>query len=162
MEDLLWALCRGSVTFKWNGMLSNSIWKSHSLCATICVNLEEGVEISCQILSQWAWSSLSTTNFIGFNQNATHLLPDHRWIACSAVTRGSCVFNACDHRILHDVSVSKRNLRSWRTARDDFGFLDWQIYFHKECNYMNIKCQWNDVIIFFDKWILPKYTAKIT
>ena len=28
-------------------------------------------------------------------------------------------------------------LRAWRTSRDDFGFLDWNIYFQKGCYYSN-------------------------
>ena len=31
----------------------------------------------------------------------------------------------------HDVSVHKQNLRAWRTPRDDFCSLDWNIYFHR-------------------------------
>ena len=53
----------------------------------------------------------------------------------SAITWGSCVFNACEHRVSHDTSVRRRNLRAWQMPRDDFGFLDWNIYFHKGCNY---------------------------
>ena len=59
------------------------------------------------------------------------------WIARSAITRGSCVFNAREHRVLRDASVRKRNLRAWRTPHDEFGFLDWNIDFHKGCNYSN-------------------------
>ena len=55
----------------------------------------------------------------------------------SAITRGSCVFNARKHRVLRDASVRNRYLRALRTPHDDFGFLDWNIYFHKGCNYLN-------------------------
>ena len=59
-----------------------------------------------------------------------------------AITRGSCVFNAHEHHVSRDASVRKRNvrkwnLRTWWTPRDEFGFLDWNIYFHKGCNYSN-------------------------
>ena len=38
-----------SVIFKWIGALSNSIWKSHTLCPTLWLNLpQEGVGISCE------------------------------------------------------------------------------------------------------------------
>ena len=33
-------------------------------------------------------------------------------IARSAITRGSCVFNAREHRVTRDASVRKRNLRA--------------------------------------------------
>ena len=52
---------------------------------------------SKQILSQWAWFSMSTRNFIGSGQNSAHPLLDDRWIARSAITRGSCVLNAREH-----------------------------------------------------------------
>ena len=55
----------------------------------------------------------------------------------SAITQVSCIFNAREHRVSRDAFVRKRNLRAWRTPRDDFGFLDWNIYFHKGCNYSN-------------------------
>ena len=41
------------------------------------------------------------------------------------------------HRVLRVASVRERNLRVWQTPRDDFGFLEWNIYFHKGCNYSN-------------------------
>ena len=50
---------------------------------------------------------------------------------------GRCIFNVHDHRISCDASVRKQNLRAWRTPRDDFGFLGWNIYFYKGCNYSN-------------------------
>ena len=89
------------------------------------------------ILSQWAWFGMSTRNFIGSGQNSTHPLLDDRWIARSAITRDSCVFNAREHRVSRDAPVRKQNWREWRTPRDYFGFLDWNIYFHKGCNYSN-------------------------
>ena len=52
-------------------------------------------------------------------------------------TRGSCAFNTREHRISRDTSERKRNLHMWRTPRDEFGFLDWNIYFHKGSNYSN-------------------------
>ena len=51
--------------------------------------------------------------------------------------QGSGIFNACEDRVLRDTSVRKWNLHVWRSLRDDFGFLDWHIYFHKGCNYSN-------------------------
>ena len=48
-----------------------------------------------------------------------------------------CIFNARELRILRDTSVRKQNLLAWRTPRDDFGFLGWNIYFHNGCNYSN-------------------------
>ena len=54
-----------------------------------------------------------------------------------AITRGSCVFNTREHRVSCDATVRKRNSRVWRTPRNDFGFLDWNIYFQKGCNYSN-------------------------
>ena len=47
------------------------------------------------------------------------------------------VIHAREHRVSRDAYVRKRNLRAWRTPRDEFGFLDWNIYFHKGCNYLN-------------------------
>ena len=35
------------------------------------------------ILSQWAWFSMSTRNFIGSGQNSAHPLLENRWIALS-------------------------------------------------------------------------------
>ena len=58
-------------------------------------------------------------------------------MARSAITQGSCVFNACEDRVSHDASVRKQILRMWRTPHNNFGFLDWNIYFHKGCNYSN-------------------------
>ena len=55
----------------------------------------------------------------------------------SAFSNYAGVFNAREHRVSRDASVRKRNLRAWRTPRDEFGFLDWNIYFHKGCNYLN-------------------------
>ena len=43
----------------------------------------------------------------------------------------SCVFNAREHCVLRDVSVRKWNLCN------EFGFLDWNISFHKGCNHLN-------------------------
>ena len=40
VEALPWVSSRGSEIFKWIGMLSNLIWKSHPLCATFCLNLQ--------------------------------------------------------------------------------------------------------------------------
>ena len=59
------------------------------------------------------------------------------WIVCSAITQGSCVFNVREYHVLRDANVRKRKLRAWRTPRDEFGFLDWNIYFYKGCNYSN-------------------------
>ena len=51
--------------------------------------------------------------------------------------QGSYVFKAPEHRISRDASVRKRNLCTWQTPRNEFGFLDWNNYFHKGCNYSN-------------------------
>ena len=59
------------------------------------------------IFSQWVWFSMSTRNFIGSGQNSAHPLLGDRWIARSAITQGSCVFNAYVHHISHDMSVRK-------------------------------------------------------
>ena len=72
--------------------------------------------INYDILSQWAWFSMSTINFIGSGQN--HPLLDDRWIARSANYAGNCVFNSREPCVLHDASVRKRILRAWRTPRD--------------------------------------------
>ena len=48
-----------------------------------------------------------------------------------------CGFNACVQHVPRDHSVRKWNLLARRTPRNDFGFLDWNIYFHKGCNYSN-------------------------
>ena len=42
---------------------------------------------------------MSTINFIGSDQNSAHPLLDDRWIARSAITQGSCVFIAREHRV---------------------------------------------------------------
>ena len=60
-------------------------------------------------------------------KNSAHPLQDGIWIACLAITRGSCVFNTREHRVLRDATVRKRNSRAWRTPRNDFGFLDGNI-----------------------------------
>ena len=39
--------------------------------------------------------SMSTRNFIGSGQSTAYPLLDNRWIACSAITQVSCVFNMC-------------------------------------------------------------------
>ena len=57
-----------------------------------------------------------------------------RWIARLADTRGSCVFNARVPRVSREASIQKMEFTS-RTPRDSFGFLDWNVYFHEECNY---------------------------
>ena len=44
------------------------------------------------ILIQWVLCSMSRRNFIGSDQNSAHPLLDDRWIARSAITRGSCIF----------------------------------------------------------------------
>ena len=44
--------------------------------------------------------------------------------ARSAITWGSRVFNAREHRVSRDASVRKQNLRPWRTPHDEFDFLD--------------------------------------
>ena len=51
--------------------------------------------------------------------------------------RGRCIFDAREHRLLRDASVRKWNLHAWRPPRNEFDFLDWNIYFHKGCNYLN-------------------------
>ena len=66
------------------------------------------------ILSQWAWFRMSTRNFIGFGQSSAHPLQDDRWIARSAITRGSCVFNAREHCVSRYASLRKGNY-----ARDE-------------------------------------------
>ena len=58
-------------------------------------------------------------------------------VLCLAITQGSCVFNTREHRVSRNASVRKQYLSVWRSPRDDFGFLDWNIYFHKGCNYSN-------------------------
>ena len=89
------------------------------------------------IVSQWAWFSMSSRNFIGSNQSSTHPLLDDGWIAHSAITQGSCVFNGHVHRISYDASVHQCYLGMWWTPCNDFGFLDWNIYFHEGCNFSN-------------------------
>ena len=54
-----------------------------------------------------------------------------------AIMWDSCIFNTREHRVSRNASTRKPNLRMWRTPRNDFGFLDWNIYFHKGCNYSN-------------------------
>ena len=58
-------------------------------------------------------------------------------IARSAIMQGSCIINARVHHVLRDTSLCKQNLREWRTPRNNFVFLDWNIYFHKGCDYLN-------------------------
>ena len=54
---------------------------------------------------------MSTRKLIGYGQNSAHPLLDDKWIACSALTQGSYVFNMCEHRVSSDASVCKWNLR---------------------------------------------------
>ena len=61
--------------------------------------------------------------------------------------QSSYVFDVHEHHLSSDASVRRRNLREWRTPRVDFGFLDWNIYFHKGCKYSN-EANENDVIMF--------------
>ena len=49
-------------------------------------------------------------------------------MARSEISQGSCISNACEHRVSHDASVRKRSSRAWWMLRDDFGFLDLNIY----------------------------------
>ena len=49
------------------------------------------------VLSQWAWFSMSTRNLIGYGQNSVHPLLDDRWIAYSPITWGSCIFKVREH-----------------------------------------------------------------
>ena len=42
--------------------------------------------------------------------------------------QGSCVFNAREYHVSRDAHVRKQNLRAWQTPRDEFGFLDWNIF----------------------------------
>ena len=46
--------------------------------------------ILIEILSQWAWFSMSTRNFIDSGQNSAHPLLYDRWIARSAITYLRC------------------------------------------------------------------------
>ena len=39
--------------------------------------------------------------------------------------------NEREHCVSRDASVRKWNLRGWWTPRGEFGFSDWNIYFHK-------------------------------
>ena len=82
-------------------------------------------------------SRISTLFFICVDRLFTPYFKVDRlyWIARSAITRGSCIFNAREHYVSRDASERKRNLRAWRTPPDEFGFLDWNIYFDKGCNY---------------------------
>ena len=48
---------------------------------------------------------MSITNLIDFGQNSSPPLLDDRWIARSAITLDSCVFNAREHRVSRDASV---------------------------------------------------------
>ena len=83
---------------------------------------------------------MSRRNLIGSGQNSANPLLDDRWIAArSAITRGSWVFSACEHCVCvsRNASARKLNLCPWPTPRDDFSFLDGNIYFHKGCNYLN-------------------------
>ena len=43
---------------------------------------------------------------------------------------GLVAYLTCKHRLSRDMSASKGNLHPWQTPRDDFGFLDWNIYFY--------------------------------
>ena len=52
------------------------------------------------ILSQWVWFIMSTRNFFGSGQNSPHPLLGERWIACLAITWGSCIFNTRVHASL--------------------------------------------------------------
>ena len=75
--------------------------------------------------------------------NHSHWLRIHCrwwWIACSAIMRGSCMFNVCGHRVSRDTFVRKRNLLTWRTPLDGFGFLDWNISHlsHQPCESVRV------------------------
>ena len=70
-------------------------------------------------------------------------------MARSAIAQGSCVFSAREHRVSRDASVRKRNLRTWRMPRDDFGFLGWKIYFLKGCNNFIIQMK---SLLFLNQW----------
>ena len=48
-----------------------------------------------------------TRNFIGFGQNSAHPLMDRDGYRVQQITRGSCEFNACEHRVSRDASVRK-------------------------------------------------------
>ena len=82
------------------------LWKIHYKSAT------EGV--SLLILSQWALFSMSARNFTGFGESATNLLQNDKRTACSALTRGSCVFNMREHCVPLNTSI-----RSGIYAHDD-------------------------------------------
>ena len=87
---------------------------------------------SWSCLSQWVWFSLSTRSFIGSDQNSAHPyynVVDRAFSNYAGQLR--------EHRVLRYASVRKRNLREWRTPRDEFGFLNWSIHFYKGCNYSN-------------------------
>ena len=73
---------------------------------------------------------MSTRKFIGAGQNSAHLLLDGDGYRVQQITQSSCICNMREHRVSCD-AVHKR------TPCDDFGFLDWNIYLQKGCNYSN-------------------------
>ena len=87
---------------------------------------------------------MSTRNFIGSGQNSTHPLLDDRWIARSAITQGSCVLSMREHLVSH-LYANKIYVCDDRNP-DEFGFLDWNIYFHKGVIIQMMPVKWCDNI----------------
>ena len=97
----------------------------------------EVTHLLCNILSQWDVVYHVNKKIHWFWPKLRPSITGPWWIARSAITRGRGVFNVHEHCVSCDAPVRKQNLRAWRTPRDDFGFLDWNIYFRKGCNYSN-------------------------
>ena len=94
------------------GKFYGRVWVNHAY-----------TRLGCLILVRDKINNVKKIFFIGFGQNSTHSLLDDRWLARSVITWISCVLNARVHRVSRNASVRKRNLRAWRSIRDDFGVL---------------------------------------
>ena len=74
------------------------------------------------------------TNTLGIDNSMQRLTKTYIYFQLAFVSSNRspvCLY------VSRDASVRKRNLRTWRTPRDEFGFMDWNIYFRKGCNYSN-------------------------